>query len=109
MFIPPPLPPDELPGDMRTPAMPTLAGDKGEPSDTRSGDKAVVADNTTDGAMLLLVLLVLLVKDDDDVAPAPPVENNDVFSDDPPGEEPLPPAARKADSKLPTPLIAKKD
>ena len=107
MFIPPPLPPDELPGDMRTPAMPTLAGDKGEPSDTRSGDKAVDTDNT-DGAMLVLVVL-LLVKDDDEVAPAPPVENNDVFSDDPPGEEPLPPTARKADSKLPTPLIAKKD
>jgi hypothetical protein len=69
-----------------------LAGDKGEPSDTRKGD------NADPGVDMVL---------DEDAAPAPPVAVNALSV--PPGDEPLPPAARKADSRLPTPLIEKND
>jgi hypothetical protein len=44
---------------------------------------------------------------EEDAAPAPPVAVNALSV--PPGDEPLPPAARKADSRLPTPLIEKND
>ena len=85
--------------------MPTLAGERGDPSDTRNGDKV------EDAAPV-------------DVAPAPFVpeveeeENELVFAWTPitlsmpplfpPFGDPFP-AARKADSRLPTPLIEKKD